>query len=271
MQLRIATAQFPVSRDVARNLSYIERYIARAAQESADLVLFPETALTGYAGIDFDSVSDIDWSVMEEACDRVHLAAASERIWAVVGTHFRSSHRKPFNSLLVIDNRGRTVDRYDKRILTRMDQRFYTPGLRRVIVKVKRVSIGMMICHEWRYPELYRDYKRHQADVILQSWYDGSLTAKEYESEGRVMSEVIPAAAQGHAACSHLWICGANTSQRISCFGGFVVRPDGAFAARQPLHRAGVMVTDIDTKAEIPDWSAHARKAVMEKGLRFEG
>ena len=65
---------------------------------------------------------------------------------------------------------------------------------------------GLLICHEWRYPELYRQYKKLKVDVIMQAWYDGGLNAADMEREGSVYSQVIPATVQGHAACNHFWI-----------------------------------------------------------------
>ena len=137
-------------------------------------------------------------------------------------------------------------------------------------VQIRGVRCGLLICHEWRYPELYRLYKKQKVDVILQAWYDGGLTAEEMEAEGNVCSEVIPATVRGHAVCNHFWICGANTSRKQSCFGGFVARPDGTILQRQQRHRPGVMVCVIDTEASFDDPAAHARARAM-KGVERLG
>ena len=129
---------------------------------------------------------------------------------------------------------------------------------------------GLLICHEWRYPEAYRQYQALGVEVVLQSWHDGGLGPREARGEGAVYAAVIPATVQGHAACNHFWICGANTSRRFCCFGGFAVRPDGTFLARQPRHRAGVLVHTIDTAKEYADPAAHLRDPVR-RGLLDRG
>ena len=48
MQIRVAGAQIPVTRDVERNVRAIGRAIAYAAVEKADVLLTPEGSLSGY-------------------------------------------------------------------------------------------------------------------------------------------------------------------------------------------------------------------------------
>jgi predicted amidohydrolase len=264
MKLRIATAQFPVSRDLDRNLGYVRRQIASAAKRRADLVLFPEAALGGYAGENFRSFAGYDWKHLARATESAAAEAARHAIWIVVGTnHFSGGRGKPRNSLLVIDPEGRIVKRYDKRFCTTGDLKHYQAGNRAATFRIRGQRCGLLICHEWRYPELYRQYKKLKADVILQSWYDGGLSAARWDAEGKTYLEVIPATVQGHAACNHFWICGTNTSQKLSCFGGFSIRPDGTFQQRHSRHRAGVTVHEIDTARRFDDPAAHGRARAM--------
>ncbi|MCP5120776.1 MAG: carbon-nitrogen hydrolase family protein [bacterium] len=258
--MRVATGQFPVSGDISRNLAYIQRQIASAAGRRADVILFPETALGGYPGVDFDSFAGYDWDMPRRAAEKVMESARRHGIWVILGSNHRlSAGNKPHNSLYAISPEGRVVDRYDKRFCAASELAYYRPGTRAVTLRIGEVLCGLLICHEWRYPELYRQYKRLGVSVIFQAFYDGGLSENDMRKEGKLLAEVIPATMRGHAVCSHLWICGTNTSRKQSCYGGFVIRPDGAFLQRQPRHRAGVMVTTIDTDAKIEDPAAHAR------------
>ena len=49
--LRIATSQFPVSRDIDSNAVWIKKHMLEAKQQNVDLIHFPECALSGYAGL----------------------------------------------------------------------------------------------------------------------------------------------------------------------------------------------------------------------------
>lgn len=261
MKLRVATTQFPVSGDVRRNARRIVQQVAEAKRARAKVVLFPESALPGYAGIDLPSLAGYDWDALHEATEEVAAAARRHRVWVVCGTHTRT-RGSPFNSLVVIDPSGELVERYDKRLLAASEPAHYRAGDRPVVVEISGLRCGLLVCHEWRYPELYREYERLGAEVVLHAWYDGGYDDAGWRREGRALVDVIPATVQGHAVCNHLWICGSNTSRRHSCFGGFAVRPDGQFLARQPRHRAGVLVHEIDTAADIPDLAAHNRSRV---------
>ena len=274
MKLRVATGQFPIDADIERNLAFVRRQIAAAKRRRADVVLFPEAALGGYPGADFASFAGYDWDLLRHATEVVLDAARRHRIWVVLGSNHRLSGRStPHNSLYVIDPKGDVVDRYDKRVCAgppgARDLAHYRPGDHPVTVHIRGVRCGLLICHEWRYPEVYRQYKALGVEVILQGWYDGGLKGRIARTEGRANAVAIPAAVQGHAVCNHLWICGANTSRRFSCFGGFAVRPDGTFLARQPRHRPGVLVHTIDTALHVEDMSVHARARIMRGLDRF--
>ena len=274
MKLRVATGQFPIVGDVARNLAFVRRQIAAAGRAGADIVLFPETALGGYAGEDFPSFAGYDWDALRAAMERVLEAARQHRVWVALGSHHRLGGRsKPHNCLYIIDPRGAIVDRYDKRVCMgpagERELAHYRPGDHPTTVEIRGVKCGFLICHEWRYPELYREYKGLGVQVILQGWYEGGLTEAAWRTTGVVGAEVVPATVRGHAACNHLWICGANTSRRASCFGGFCVRPDGSFQGRQPRHRAGILVHTVDPTIALEDMSAHARGRIMRGLDRF--
>lgn len=259
MRVKIGLAQFPLG-GIAHNLRYVRRHVASAARRDAKLVLFSETALSGYVGDQIADFDDYDWDELAEATEAVCEAAVEHQIWVVLGTTTPAkSGSKPFNSLVVIDPRGRQVHRYDKRLCARDELEHYRPGTEPGIVRIAGLRCGLLICHEWRYPVLYRQYRQAKVDLILQAWYDAGHSPARWAEVGEVDGGVTPAAVQGHAACNYLWIAGTNASLPRSGFGGFVVRPDGSFAARQRPHRSGVLVCEIDTEHGLPDRSGHGR------------
>ena len=58
--LRVATCQFPVEAEIARNRRWMLKQIGEAAEQDADVVHFSETALSGYAGVDIPSIKHLD-------------------------------------------------------------------------------------------------------------------------------------------------------------------------------------------------------------------
>lgn len=73
---------------------------------------------------------------------------------------------KPHNSLYIINATGSIVDRYDKRFCAGDPEEsagglvHYTPGDHLSVFTINGIRCGALICHDYRYPELYREYKR---------------------------------------------------------------------------------------------------------------
>ncbi len=96
----VATCQFPVTADVESNLRHMRRQARSAKQRSADVAHFPEGALSGYAGTDFDTFDGFDWDGLADATDQVLESARELGMWLVVGSaHPLSDGHKPHNSL----------------------------------------------------------------------------------------------------------------------------------------------------------------------------
>ena len=92
-------------------------------------------------------------------------------LWVIIGSHhYEATSNKPFNSLFVFNSDGELLHRYDKRMLTTEDLNNYSHGTQPVTFILKGVKCGLLICHEWRYPEVYRLYQRQGVKVIFQSW-----------------------------------------------------------------------------------------------------
>ena len=146
--LRVATCQFPVEPDVLANASYIKKQMRQAAGQGCDLAHFSECALSGYAGVDFPSFKKYDWQLLKECTEEILTLAGELKLWTILGSsHKLTGNHKPHNSLYVINDRGKMIDRYDKRFCTgilkpkpTMDQCHYTPGNHPVTVKVKGVT-----------------------------------------------------------------------------------------------------------------------------------
>jgi predicted amidohydrolase len=65
--LTVATCQFPVSADIAANLGFARRQLSLASQRGARVAHFPEGALSGYAGSDFETFAGFGWELLRDA------------------------------------------------------------------------------------------------------------------------------------------------------------------------------------------------------------
>jgi predicted amidohydrolase len=242
--------------------------IRDASRLGADIVHFPEACLSGYAGQDLERYTDFDWDGLRENAKIIAQSALAENIWVVFGSaHPLTPGHKPHNSLYVVNAAGQLVDRYDKRFCAGDERQpsgdlaHYSPGEHFCSFELKGVKFGTLICHEYRYPELYREHARSGTQVLLHSFHAGNIAAERFaEMEmavGDSLHDLNPAttiagitqltAAHAAASSNNLWISCANSSSPKSCWATFVVRPDGVCVGRLSNEVDDLLLTDIDT------------------------
>ena len=171
---RVAAIQMASGPNVAANLQEAARLIELAAASGARIVALPE-----YFGImgmkDTDKVDAREKD--GEGPIQAFLAEQAKRhqIWLVGGSVPLDcgSETKVNNSCLIYDQDGKRVARYDKIHLFGFDmgQERYTeertiqPGNRVVTVESPYGRIGVSVCYDLRFPELYR--AMGEVDLIL--------------------------------------------------------------------------------------------------------
>ncbi len=139
--------------DLDGNAAKILGYSRTAAEKNADIVLFPEMAVTGYPIEDLAfrntfrkaadaAVGNIARSLKEEGLGQ---------LCVVLGTVGTDSSGKPRNRLLVIHN-GTAEAQYDKHFLPNYgvfdEFRIFAPGQDDLILTVKGRRIGFAICED---------------------------------------------------------------------------------------------------------------------------
>ncbi|MCH8276086.1 MAG: carbon-nitrogen hydrolase family protein, partial [Bacteroidetes bacterium] len=111
--LRVASCQFSIEVDIGHNLQAVLSQMAEAAEQGARVAHFPETALSGYAGVDIPETDAIDWDQLHRATESILEEAAKRKLWVLLGsTHRLSGENQPHNSVYVISDEGEVVERY---------------------------------------------------------------------------------------------------------------------------------------------------------------
>lgn len=291
-RILVATGQFAVSADCQRNADEIIELVQQAAVRGARVVHFCEGALSGYAPHDLPDYQDYPWPRLKAAAERVAVAAAACRLWVVLG----SAHPlepgssgvgpKPHNSVYIINDQGQLLDRYDKRFCAGDDVTgelaLYSPGDHPSVFVVDGVRCGVLVCHECRYPELYRAYKALGVDLVLHSFHaanqgEAELSGIKLEPENRAYNwadnlpgVVMPACLVGAAAANHLWLSGANSAAPYACWGSMQVRADGVIVGRLEPGERGLTWMDVDLNAPLYEstrlWRERAQAGQMYSG-----
>jgi deaminated glutathione amidase len=261
--IKVATCQFAVGANVHRNGSQVIRQIGQAKRRGADVVHFPETALSGYAGTDYKDWDGFDWDGLIEETERIQQVAREKKVWVILGSaHRLSSQNKPHNSQYVIDPKGKIVDRYDKCFCTSGDLRHYSCGDHLVTFSVNGVKCGLLICYDVRFPELYRVYKKQNVQLMFQSFYNAR------KSGANIHTSIMPTTMRTRAATNYFWVSANNSSGYYQAWSSFLAQPDGEVVQALPRHRAGVMVNTVDTTKSFYDASKPYRDRAMRGVLR---
>ena len=235
--LRVASCQFPVTGNVGRNAAYIRRYLRRAAGAGAHILHTSEACLSGYANKDVPSFADYDWALLRCETARVRALAAELGLWLVLGSaHYLDAATKPTNCLYLINPRGEIVDRYDKCMCTTGDQRAYSAGQRLVTASIQGVKVGLAICYDICYPQIYAAYRELGVTLMLHSFYNAA--AKGPNCLDVLNVRQVPT----RCADNQMWAVCNNSSHPYSHWASFVARPDATIAQRLRINVAGMLV-----------------------------
>ena len=179
--MKIAALQMVSTPDVARNLEAARRLIAQAAVQGARLVALPEYfCLMGRADRDKLEVAEPPCAANGTGGGPIQAALAqaarAHGVWVIGGTlPLRCSDpQRVRNSNLVFAPDGTLAARYDKMHLFRYDNgrerydegRVLEPGSAPVAVQCGALRVGLSVCYDLRFPELYRSLMEPPCDLI---------------------------------------------------------------------------------------------------------
>lgn len=166
--MKISVAQIDVKvGDSEANLKKMSEYVERAAEEKADVIVFPEMSDTGYL------MSVIVQKAEKWDCGIVlqlqHLAK-QYKIHIVAGLSERSGN-KVFNAIASIDIKGKITAKYRKTHLVSVEpmveHKHLSRGNELIVAKVYNQLAGFMTCYEVRFPEIARCLTLAGATIIF--------------------------------------------------------------------------------------------------------
>ena len=258
--MKVAALQMVSTDALDHNLSQAAALLAQASAQGAELAVLPEYfCLIG--------ARDSDKLAIQEPLgagpiqDFIANQARKLGLWIVAGTlplrpataATAGEVQRVFNTSLAFDPLGACVARYDKMHLFRYDNGREAYDESRVLQAGASPSqfalasrdghiwqVGMSVCYDLRFPELYRSYAAHGADLLLvpsafthttgQAHWEVLLRARAIEN-----LSFVAAAAQG----------GTHPSGRRTWGQSMLVDPWGTVLAEQ-AQEPGVVIAELD-------------------------
>src|SRR6204780_1192940 len=174
---KVAAIQMTSSHVVADNLAAAGALVRKAKEAGADIACLPENfAFIGLRDADKLQVAEADGAGAAQSF--LSDTARELKMWILGGTIVirRDSDRRVTNSSLLIDAAGKRVARYDKIHLFDVtipgrDEQYresthVAPGREIVIADTPVGRLGLSVCYDMRFPELYRDLVSRGAEWL---------------------------------------------------------------------------------------------------------
>ena len=194
--IRVASAQIPVTRDIAINAETIHRALDTAISEGADILLTPEGSLSGYT-------PDFDQAEVEQRLAQIVERAAAADVALALGTCFTEpDDEECYNQIRFYNQNGEFLGFHSKTLLCssltdppRGEINSYATRPLRTF-EINGISVGGLICNDMWIHRLRKDHlKIHQPGYSARGNHDRSslvlghrlLTAKVIEGEGAVL------------------------------------------------------------------------------------
>jgi omega-amidase len=169
--MKIAVAQISCALgEPESNLAKIHAFSSRAKTAGAELVVFPEMADTGYS-MPVIKKHAATWS--EGAVPALQKIARTVSIAILCGVSERDGSRI-YNSQVFIDSLGKIAAKYRKTHLFSVppiaENECFSPGTALVTFETGPLRLGLSICYDLRFPEVYRQLAmRDKANVLVVS------------------------------------------------------------------------------------------------------
>ena len=252
-QLRVALAQInPTLGEIPGNIALIKKYAHHALEAGAHLLLFPEMAVTGYPVEDLAYRQSLQ-QASRRAIENLAKELASEgigEIAVVVGflDGPTDGGPRPVNAAAIL-HRGEVKGRYIKRHLPNYgvfdEFRNFEPGQNSLIFRHCAVDITLLICEDiWQEGQVMAEVGQRGPGLIA------VINGSPYEKE---KDDIRLGLTQRRAIGAGAPLCYVNMTggQDDLVFDGdsIVVDASGKVVARAPQFEEGLMVVDLDLKA----------------------
>lgn len=247
--MRVALAQVaPVLGDVDANFELARQAIRDAKEEGADLIVFPELAMTGY------SLGQVSDEVSIEATDPrlTELAEEAGNVSVVMGFHEDGAGVRTYNSAAYLED-GNLVHLHRKLYLPTYgifeERKHFSPGQNMRAFGTRHGRMAMLICNDAWQPTLGFLAVQDFARVLLiptnsaDSRFPGDLDTTEYwrditEFFGRMYE------------CYVVFVNRVGSEGDLNFWGNsHVVDPWGKTIAEAPLRKETVLTADLDLQS----------------------
>ena len=171
--LRAALGEFDTGwHDPATSVRRAREVIAAAARVKARLVVLPEMCTTGFT-MEADRWAEV-LGAKNSASEAIGAAAHEHHLWVLAGLALReTSPARLVNAAVLFDPAGSVAAVYRKQRLFAYsgEHEVYSAGDGPVVVSIEGARVGVFVCYDLRFPELFRAIAPEiDAAIVIANW-----------------------------------------------------------------------------------------------------
>ena len=252
MSFKVAAVQMTSGNDKQNNLNKAEKLLLAGVSEGATLLSLPENF--SFMGSESEKLLAAESMEDGESIRFLQAFATKHNVWLLGGSIvIKADNNKSYNSSLLISNKGEIAARYDKIHLFDVDikggerhqeSKFIKKGSTPVCTDTPFGKIGLSICYDLRFPELYRELVRMGARLIF---VPSAFTVKTGQAHWEVLLRARAIENQCYVIAPAQF--GIHSEKRKTYGKAIIINPWGEILARAE-DKETVIVADVDLSSQ---------------------
>jgi deaminated glutathione amidase len=237
--LRVAIVQTNAGGDNERNLGRISKLTSELPR--MDIIALPEVFAMRGSDRDYRKTAEpLDGRIVSEMAK----LARKHHAWVLAGSVIEKAGRRIYNTTVLLNRAGKIAATYRKIHLfeAQLDNgkriceaHAYDAGSTPVLVTIEGWRVGLAICYDLRFPELFRHYSKKGAHILFvpsnftlrtgKDHWEVLVRARAIENQCFVVAPnqcginpAIGVASYGHSMAVGPWgevLCEAGTSETV--------------------------------------------------------
>ncbi|VAX19841.1 hypothetical protein MNBD_IGNAVI01-251 [hydrothermal vent metagenome] len=164
-KLKIGLVQYsPVWEEPELTIRKIDKLLYSYNLEDIDLLVFPEMSLTGFTSKSHEFAEELDGVSF-----RYFMELSRNTKTEIFAGLIERYDNDIFNSLIHFDSNGLIRVRYRKihSFSLAGENKNFSSGDTSTTTRIGKITFGLSICYDLRFPELYRHYGKDRIDILI--------------------------------------------------------------------------------------------------------
>ncbi|MBN1687838.1 MAG: carbon-nitrogen hydrolase family protein [Candidatus Omnitrophica bacterium] len=253
-KMKVACLQVNAGDDWRKNFIAVYGLLKKAARQRVHLAALPEAFI--YRGA-HQQDSMIAREITPKMIQDFGQIARELRLSILLGSVLECSKdkRRFYNTSVLLSETGKILACYRKIHLFRIrlgsmitdESKYIVPGNRVVTVNLQGVKMGLSICYDLRFPELYREFQLRGCKVVFvpaNFTYETGKDHWEILLRARAIENQVFVIAPAQV--------GRNPSTKLRSYGNsLIVDPWGRILARGDDRQEGIIVDELDFSSQM--------------------